>query len=96
MTHSSNRRSSSAAQDASPVEAAPCTITHFAEPSFDIVCTVYDSTSTATAYTACGGRGCSIETVYLGVGLPCRTFTTTAAVATKTVMACKRDANGRL
>ncbi|KAH3910839.1 hypothetical protein HBI56_004030 [Parastagonospora nodorum] len=84
----------------SPLNSAPtptmtpqptCTLTVFREPAFVQDCTFLQHTATATSYTDC--HGCALETLVLGLGLPCHAVTNVPGTATTTVTACSEKSD---
>ncbi|CBX95096.1 predicted protein [Plenodomus lingam JN3] len=77
-----------------PVQRAPdgptptptCTLKIFEFPPVQTECTFYENTVTATSYTEC--HGCAIQTVVLGLGLPCRKIDYLPGDTTTTVTQC--------
>ncbi|RYN15755.1 hypothetical protein AA0119_g12773 [Alternaria tenuissima] len=72
-----------------PTPSADCVVNVFKSPPRQTNCTFYETTTTSTVYTDCGG--CALKTKVLGVGLGCRVSTTVPGTATATVTACKKD-----
>ncbi|KAF2856637.1 hypothetical protein T440DRAFT_512651 [Plenodomus tracheiphilus IPT5] len=64
-----------------------CTIELLKIPSVETNCTFYETTQTATVYTDC--HGCELQTMALGLGLPCRAIHTVPGTATKTLTECQ-------